>query len=376
MAGESTTITKTEAPPADAPELADLTMPPGMTLDDFERTVAEPEAEVETEERKSEEVKQPESPTSVASPAPTVPTTPPAAEPPKGDLKKAVKEERGKRKAAEQKVRNLWEEIKREKAQGLERLTGRPAPWAIKVDAPKAAEIAKQAEENEVAGKGIRPALEATLAEAGRLAQDAAQKALGAVPNYIMRLQEQELREELADRGVNYDEVMEQSGIFGAVRQDAHGNFADPVVAKMIYGSANPAKRAFKIASDKLAMERKPEKPEHDDDDVETPPMPAAPAAIIPTAPPTPDALAEAKRAGAREVVETVAANTKRPQGVRMVRDAGQPVRVGKDLGLWNQLDAWMSRAEASPAERERFLTFMDHNPDLNAFLMAGPPKT
>lgn len=371
MAGKgSTTTTPPDAPPAppDEESFVEVSLPEGLTLEDFEQ---KPPAEETPPPTPAEPT--PPAPTPTAAPAAVVPPTPPppaapAGEEKKGDLGKALKKEREKTKRLTRENRNLWEDVQRQRQDASQKLVGRPAPAdiAVTTDIPKvASEFAKK--------ESLDGQAEVVLREAQRFTQDAIKRVQESVGSYLWQVQEAEFREEHED----YDEVLREAGIWDATQQDAQGNFRDPLVARVIYSSANPAKRAYKLAQDKLRAEGKRQDPDDAEDSVTEsaalpPGQPAASPTIAPAppapapAPATPEALAEAERRGARQVIESAEVIARKPQGVRVLRNAGEPPRVGltRDFGLY--LEQLMDR------QPDKFLEFASQNPEVDRWFMEG----
>lgn len=386
---EGTTITAASAPPTD--ELVDLDLPDGMSLDEV--AVAEPD----TEPDKPEPAAAPAAPaTAAASPAPAGADKPEK----KGDLGKALKAERDKSKRlATENARlrkNTWEEIETERKQGMARPGAPVAPTATTL--PRAADdrfkidrqrVLAHVDQSEAQAKPlsahIGPVLDETerlvregFAESQRLAQDAHTKAVTEIGAYHVRAQQAELREDLAEEGIDYDETLRKAGIWDALQQDAQGNFRDPVVAKSVYNSANPAKKAYRLAKDKLEFLRDPKGTKETDEEPEAPVARAAaaapvPAPAAPAAPTAPDAVAEARRQGARETAEVVTQNSQRPRGLKVLQRAGEPPKIGLTADTWD----WVDKALDSPSEatREHMLSILERNPRLNEFWMSGRPK-
>lgn len=367
---------------ADAPQqqYVTLDLPDGMTVEDFH----EPET---TPAEKSPSP--PGEPKSEPTAPPTTTETPAAKtepEKPKGDVRKALKEERGKHaetKAERDAMRevvgkhNLWDQVEAERAKGLANITSRrPEAPAVKVGDPKpvagpSAEAIDKADKADSFGSQAKPVLEdahrmakETSVEAHRMAQEAASMAVQAIPLYVMRVQEAEQREDHdgSDDQPAYDEALQKSGVFDAIKQAPDGSFNDPIVAKIVYGSANPAKRAYRLALDKLAKDKAatngtvvPAKTV--EEEPEERPAKAESAAV-----------ARARQDGARQVAEAVVSNAGRPKGIEVLRDAGQPVRVGLNAAFWDSLKTMM-RTDA-----DKFTRYMEKNPTVDQWFMGGRP--
>lgn len=372
--------TATKVP--DAPQYVTLDLPEGMTVEDF--LAGEPEAA--------------KSPSSSGAPHPESSTVAPTTEKsaaekpaekidaePKGDVRKALKEERGKTKdlKADRDVlrkvvteHNLWDEVEAQRTKAMANISkGRPAPPEVRVDrakpvaGPSAAAIEK-ADKADSFGRQAEPVLadahrmvEEASGESYRMAQQAAELAVKAIPVYVMRVQEGEQREEHdgSDGKPAYDDALQKTGIFDALQVNADGTFRDPVVANSVYGSVNPAKRAYRLALDKLAKESAASTgavvP-----GAQQEPEPVAPAKVEPSV------VAQARQEGARQVAEAVVSNAGRPKGIQVLRDAGQPVQVGLNAAYWDSLKAMMR------TKPEEFGRFMDKNPTVDQWFMGGRP--
>ena len=363
----------------DAPQYVTLDLPEGMTVEDF--PAGEPEA---AKSPSSSGAPQPESSTA----APT--TEKPAAKTektdaePKGDVRKALREERGKTKDlkadrdALSKVvteHNLWDEVEAQRTKAMANISrGRPAPPEVKVDKAKpvagpSAEAIEKADKADSFGRQAEPVLadahrmvEEASGESHRMAQQAAELAVKAIPVYVMRVQEGEQREEHdgSDGKPAYDEALQKTGIFDALQVNADGTFRDPVVANNVYSSVNPAKRAYRLALDKLAKEAAASNGSSTvvrEDEPAPAPAKAEPAVV-----------AQARQEGARQVAEAVVSNAGRPKGIQVLRDAGQPVQVGLNAAYWDSLKAMMR------AKPDQFTRFMDQNPTVDQWFMGGRP--
>ena len=371
---------------ADAPQqqYVTLDLPEGMTVEDFRE---EPEAASAGSPSPSGE----STPASTAPPTTTEkPEKPVAAEKPaepekKGDVRKALKEERGKHhdtKAERDALRevvgkhNLWDQVESERAKGLANLSRRPEAPAVKVGEPKhaagpSAEAIERADKADSFGSQAKPVLEdahrmakETSADAHRMAQQAAELAVQAIPLYVMRVQEAEQREEHdgSDEKPTYDEVLQKSGVFEALTQGPDGSFRDPVIARIVYGSANPAKKAYRLALDKLAKD----KAAAENGTVVPAVVEEEPARVPAKAEPA--EVARARQDGARQVAEAVVSSAGRPKGIQVLRDAGQPVRVGLNAAFWDSLKTMMR------TEPDKFGRYMEKNPSVDEWYMGGRP--
>lgn len=356
-----------DGPGADAFELE---LPEGMDAESFERAIQAPKEE---EAAKATD-KQPEATTKPAE-IPAATTSVPAVEKPatttvpaKGSTGKALAAERQKSKdlrAENQRLRAKWKEIEDERSVGMKNMQGAPPPIQVRVEKPKHEPIVQTATEAEARGESALPkVIEGALTEMQRVQQKAMQELADSLDARVIQRQERELAEDLQeDTGENLTEILTKGGIYAAITRDAQGNYADPVVAKRVYGSANPAKAALRLARAKIASLE----PEVEDVEVavETPVVekPAVKA-------PTPDAIAAAKREGAREVAETVAGTAAKPRGVRVFTSAGAAPQVGKSPEFWDSLNRMM---DSNP---DGFVSFMDKNPAISTWFDRGRPKS
>lgn len=364
---KTTTIT-TDAPPAPAEvEEVELTLA-GLDLQDLEPA----------DEPPAQETPAPPVP---AAPAATTPTPEPKpATPVKGDVGKALKQERQKTKTLRAKVdayERLWGPIEAQRAKGAERFTQRPSVDPVQVRFDKPPTTAQSAEAEKILGTGAGPVVDVILTEAHRYAQTAAQgavnQALASVDVYIAKVQEADLRDELAEQGIAYDEVLQEAGMFDALKWDQGRFVGDAAVGQVVYGSPNWARKAYRLAEAKL---RKAGKWRWDGEEQDTPAdlsggaEKEAPTSVTPTPAPTaPQTIAEARREGARQVAEAVVKQAERPRGIRVLQNAGGPPRTGLTPEFWDRLDGLMD------SKPEAFIEFMQKNPAVDTWFMRGRPS-
>ena len=162
-------------------------------------------------------------------------------------------------------------------------------------------------------------------------------------------------------RHSDWEQTIQQAGLFAAIMTDAQGNFHDPILARRVYYTADgglapdPAERLYRLAAGKLEYERT-QRGEPEMDEAEE----GAPAAT--TAKKVPVPAAEAERRGAQRVIEQVSKNSTRPKGIRSVPKAGVgPTRVSRQY-----LDELM---DTNPAEYNRLLA---KSPGLERFHLGG----
>lgn len=130
-----------------------------------------------------------------------------------------------------------------------------------------------------------------------------------------------------------YDRVLREAGIKEAITLEGNGQFRDPGIAKKIYGERDPGLEAFEIALGKLdkegrldkvlAGEAKVIKDTDADHEVEEDPEPKSKARKAES---NGDAAGE-RRAGAREVIDTVAGHSSKPRGLQALKPAAPPKR-------------------------------------------------
>lgn len=332
------------APASDAPasdEAFDLVLPDGLNAEDLESELA-------------------------------VATEPPAAESKPavgGDKGRALREERTKRKQAQAQARNLWAELESLRQQTHAGLGRRPEPVPISVGQPTVDRTRFTAQVQRVrdllgaeAGEALESLegmLQQSLRESQRVQQETVVRMMAELDRIALARQEQELVDDLVSQGVDYYALLREAGIWDALVRDGQGQFRDPAVAQVVFSAPNPAKRAFRLAVDKLVHRSQTARPAGQEPNGED--TASAPGA---------EALAEARRAGAREAVAEVAGNATRHRGVRLLRSAGAPtVQAGRTRALWDSLARMM---DTNP---ERWKALMRENRDLDAWFMAGPPK-
>lgn len=366
---EVTNGSQTDGPGADA---FDVELPDGMDAETFERTIQAPPEE-----------KAADTPADEAKPAVTAPvattTAPVTAAPatvaaPKGSTGKALAAERVRTKdlrAENKRLRDKWAEIEGERTVGMRTMVGALPPLQVRVDKSKPDEILKAANEAEARGESTHPKVITGVLEAVDVAaQKAAEQLVSKLDERRIQQQERELAEDLIeDTGENLTEILTKAGIYAAIFRDPQGNYADPVIAKRIYGSANPAKAALRIARAKIAS-MEPEVAEAEEVEESIKPTEVAVTAK-PAAPAKPSEIEAARREGAREVVETVVSAAAKPRGVRVFQAAGGTgPQVGRSPEFWDSLNRMMD------ADGERFNNFMDKNPAISTWFDRGRPKS
>lgn len=398
--GTETTVTAPPAATVEEPEVVTLDLAEGTALEDFLDEVSEavqPPDEPKPEPTPAPPAAPAPAPTATA-PTPT-PAAPPSPEPGKMVPIGVVQGERTRRKRAE--ARNAYYEgvlanIEEERKAGAKHAGGRPPVHSITLDKPsldaaraKATELGRSLSPelgesgSDRFSKGLVEITQAQLEESARLIQEATNKTVTAVDARIAITQENELREELAEEGLDYDDILRRSGVFAALQPTAQGQFSDPAIAREIYRSANFAKKAFKIAVATLRKRGEWRDPDEADPPAAptvvppAPPAAAAPSSSSPTpgsaAPaPTADALAEAERAGARRVTDQLVTAANRPRGVRHLTPAGSPPQTILNASAWDSINKRLD----SPSEdvRNRMLEFLDRNPAVDEWFMRGRP--
>jgi hypothetical protein len=356
-------VTKTDAP-VDA---FDVELPEDMDAEQFERSIQPPVDEKPEEKKVVAKPAEKASVVTATTAAPEVATSV-AAAPVKGSTGKALAAERAKSKdlrAENKRLREKWAEIESERTVGMKSMQGALPPLQVRVDKSKPDDIVRAAVEAEARGESVHPkVIEGVLNAVDMAAQKATEKLVEKLDERRIQQQERELAEDLSeDSGENLTEILTKAGIYTAIARDTQGNYADPVIAKRIYGSANPAKAALRIARAKIAsMEPEAEEVEE----------PLKPEAVVktPAAKPAETEIEAARREGAKEVVETVVNAAAKPRGVRVFQSAGASnPQVGKSPEFWDSLNRMM---DTNP---EKFVDFMDKNPAISSWFDRGKPK-
>jgi hypothetical protein len=342
-----------------------------MDAETFERAIQAP-AEEKPAAKPTDEVKPAVTTPVVTTTAPEVKAEPATTTAPaKGSTGKALAAERVKSKdlrAENKRLREKWAEIEGERTVGMKTMVGALPPLQVRVEKSKPDEILRAANEAEARGESTHPKVITGVLEAVDLAaQKATEKLVEKLDERRIQQQERELAEDLADdTGENLTEILTKAGIYNAIARDAQGNYADPVIAKRIYGSANPAKAALRIARAKTAS-MEPEVAEVEE--VEEPLKEVAIKAK-PAEPAKPTEIEAARREGAREVMETVVSSAAKPRGVRVFQSAGASPQVGRSPEFWDSLNRMMD------TNSEKFVDFMDKNPAISAWFDRGRPKS
>ena len=370
MAGADTeVVVGTTAAPSAVDEAGkdafDLELPDGMNSGDFERIITAPEeAKDKPEAGKDETV-----PAKTTAP---VATKPAETTPAKGSTGKALAAERGKNKdlrAENQRLRGRWKEIEDERANATAKAVQHGALPAHKVtiDKPKPDTIVADAQKQEAKGESATEVVTKGLLDAVHdMHQKSMQKLADTLDERKVQSQERELAEDLMeDTGENLTEILTKGGIYAAITRDQAGNYADPVIARRVYAAANPAKAALRLARAKIAAEG-PEVPA----EVETEVIVTAPKVDATKTAVTADALAAAKRDGAREVTAVIAETAAKPRGVRVFTSAGGGPKVGRTPEFWDSLNRMMDK------DGDKFLAIMDKNQELSTWFDRGRPKT
>jgi hypothetical protein len=135
--------------------------------------------------------------------------------------------------------------------------------------------------------------------------------------------------------GERYDIVCEKAGIFEAVKmKPGTTQFQDPVLAMKIYDSRDPSAVAYRLAVAKLVHEGKLDEVLGEDAsaalaDIAEQPRRKRSAVLeeeeAEAQPDKPAKAADQRRAGAREVIDVVGANSSKPRGLGALKPAGPP---------------------------------------------------
>ena len=260
----------------------------------------------------------------------------------RGDLRKALHEERGRAK--------FW----RDQAEGLQRGRQQVQPLNLtsrgpRIDAAEVAEVAREADKSVGFGEPVAKVLQ--------LVDQKLQQMAVAVERGLREQEIQRLERRFVRDHPDYYETLTRAGIYQAVGiNPTTGQSNDPKIAKLIYeeGSDHPPEAAYHIAKallgETVTEETHPE-----------PPGPGgsqpAPSLLPPSSPVAPDVALEAERRGARQVAERVIDNQSKPRGIRVLRSAGVPPKIELNDELRLHLDREMDRNPSA------VMTFFDKNP-------------
>jgi hypothetical protein len=342
------TLEDVETPEAEVPEVSDL---------ETEEPGAESAAEKEEPEKPSEEPAKPvvkSEPVKVEAKVegPAKPEVKP--EPVRERLHPAVRQERSKRKeyarlyaeakdqleAAEQKIRLLTVGPTAEQSPELKK-------WheELAADADKATTMSE--------------VLRLSIREMDRRDTQRVRDLNGQL--YGLKCDVAEMRARF--RHPDWEHVIEQAGLFRAIKVDAQGNFQDPALAQRVYYTTDgglapdPAERLYRLAVGKIEYERTQRgEPDPEEPEAATPPGPKGAEGA------KAEPAAEAERRGAQRVIEQVSKNSTRPKGIRSVPKAGAgPTRVSKKY-----LDELL---ESDSAAYDRLLA---RSPGLERFHLGG----
>jgi hypothetical protein len=374
----TTAIAEQDAPPVPGAEeqVEEVSLPAGMSFEDF---AADEEAETPSSS-------EPEVATRVAQPAtPAEKAVEKQPEPvkKKGDVRVALKETREELKTTKARLKqatspDIWDRIEAQRAeahakrpQAARQIIETPA---VAFDRTKAKErAAKAAAEAAVGLDSFDAVARVTAEKATDVVLEHAEQMFAAALKQEREAQflqrqtdyEYELRQELAEDGIDFEDVIARSGLLPMIQVQAgrpvHPTSFDQTVHDLVYGSPNQAKTAYRLAVKRLAYLERQQAPVapgaavDDDDDTTSAPSAATAAAAPKSAPPA--ALAEAHRAGARHAIEAVNEHATKPRGLRAFRNAGSPDRVALNEDLRRRLDRM---ADHDP---EAFGEFIHKNP-------------
>lgn len=375
-----TTMLETQdAPPVDGAkdEVEEVALPAGRSLEDFFGDEDESSSEAGDAKPAEKEPAKPTAAAPVAAPAEKKDPEPTLKPEKKGDVRVALKKEREEKKALKQRLEkatspNIWERIEAQRQEArLKHPQGRQRAAAPEMkNADLQAARAEAVTASEKAGSfdtADGAVVEVALSHATKMFKTW-QKDFIEHFDYQRQLdQETELREDLADEGEDYDEIMTKSGLLPMIQTDKAGQplnpaAFDPEVVRLVYGSVNPPKKALKLARQRLKyLESKSApsaqtEPDDDDDSSTTSIVPGheKPAKVAAPADP-----AEARREGARQAIERVNEHATQPRGLRAFTRAGAPNAVQLN-------DALRARLDRMANERpEAFDEFCRLNPKL-----------
>ena len=348
-----TTMLETQdAPPAGGEDLIEeVALPAGTSLEDLLGDEDEDASSAPPAEKAGDE-----EPTAPAAAAPVAAPAEKKDEPKKGDVRVALKKTREELKDTKSRLKkatspNAWERIEAQRAEArLKQSPGgrqRAAAPEMK-NADMQAARAEAVTASEKAGSfdtADGAVVEVALSHATKMFQTWQKDFLQHVDYQRQLDQEAELREDLVDEGEDYDEIMNAAGILPMIQTNAQGQPLNPAafdheVYKIVYGSANPPKKALKLARQRIEfLDSKKDSPaQADPDDTESTSEPVAPKVAVAS-----DAD-EAARKGARQAIERVNEHATRPRGIRVLRDAGTPDRVHLDDAMRARMDRMAER--------------------------------
>lgn len=162
----------------------------------------------------------------------------------------------------------------------------------------------------------------------------------------------------------DFEQVLAKAGIYDAIKTGADGKFVDASIANRVYynrdGSLcpDPAERMYRLAIGKLEYERQQRgEPEEEVEVVESPRNGARVERVEDTG----KKVAEAERRGAERVIEAVAKNSTRHQGIRQL-----PKAKGTSSFTRPQLD------KMSEDQPEAYAKLMERRPDLERWHLGG----
>ena len=248
-------------------------------------------------------------------------------------LPASTREEREKRK----KYAKLWEETEAEKEKleaQLRAARGQQQPTSSRLTADQRAALKEKANKAETMGDLLEVALEEIERREVRIENAIKEERF----NRFLHVSEAMARSRHSD----YDRVLKAAGILDAVAVKDNGQFADPVIANMIYNHQDPSEKAYAMAYGKLEKEGRldevlgtkvtQERSEAvEDDEPEAEPKKAAKS----------EKASDERRAGAREVIEAVSGNSSKPRGLTALKQATPPKRgvTRKDLDRMSEED-------------------------------------
>lgn len=128
--------------------------------------------------------------------------------------------------------------------------------------------------------------------------------------------------------GTNFLDTLQKSGLYAEIAERSDGTYANPYLARKVYLAPDPGEEAYQLAVGRLEYEQGKIT---DPDEEKEPAMPTKPVAATPVPTPTPapkaeaEREAEAERRGAQTVIEKVESIANKPKGIAGLRSAGQP---------------------------------------------------
>ena len=293
-----------------------------------------------------------------AKPEPAVAAAPEPEKPVQRPLTPIEREERRKRKDYASKWQSAVEEAERLQAKIAE--MGREVqPGKAEIPEERLKVLREAAEKADGLGK----VAELSVQEAARLIQDNDRQ-------WAARFTELQRRthiqiSEVAARGrhTDYDQKLQEAGIYAAIKQRDDGSFPNPYLARRILLSADPGEEAYQLAVGRQEYEQAQKGEPAEEAPMAEQPKPAPAAAPKAVEAPKPDVAkpadeAEAERRGGRRVIEKIEANAQKPRGIAGLRSAG----AVKTQWSKPELDALMKQ---SPAKYEALLSKF---PDLERF--------